>query len=239
MANLLYGYHYSVTRKSNLTKSQIVSAIRYTFSGADSNDVSLFYYSGHGAVNSNNTMGYLVGVDSSSLSMKDLAASLKKIPGKVVVVLDSCDSGNAIAKDINAPTMDYSPEVFDRTAVDAFAAVNTTLESVPDSADVEKNGELRNSKFLVLAAGQKNENTYDVYNNGVYGGLFTRYFVQGTGCSFPGGNYSGRIPCDTNYDRKITLKEMYTYTRRNVLAYNGNQHVTCYPYGSTGVILKK
>ena len=52
-------------------------------------------------------------------------------PPKVVVVLDSCDSGNAIAKDINAPTMDYSPEVFDRTAVDAFAAVNTTLESVP------------------------------------------------------------------------------------------------------------
>jgi len=239
MTNMLSGYHFYITRKSNLTGSQIVSAIRSTFIRADSNDVSLFYYSGHGAVNSSKTMGYLSGIDSSGLSMSDLAAELKKIPGKVVVVLDSCNSGNAVEKDVNAIKTEYSPEIFDRAAVEAFAAVNTSLESAPNSEDAEKNGELRNSKFLVLAAGRKNENTYDVYNNWVYGGLFTRYFVQGAGCSYPSGNYSGYIPSDTNNDRKITLKEMYTYTARNVFAYNGKQHVTCYPYGSTGVILKK
>lgn len=239
MTNVLSGYHYTTTRKYNLTGSQIAGAIESAFNGADANDVSLFYYSGHGAVNTIGTMGYLSGVDSSYLSMSDLASALKKIPGKVVVILDSCNSGNAVEKDINATTMKYSPEIFDRAAVEAFAAVNTSLESVSNRENVEKNGELRNSKFLVLAAGCKNENTYDVYFNGIYGGLFSRYFVQGAGCSYPGGSYGGYIPSDTDYDGKITLKEMYTYTRRNVLAFNGKQHVTCYPMGSAEVILKK
>jgi len=235
-ASMLSKYHYSTTKKYNLTKPQILSAIRSAFSGASSNDVSLFFYSGHGSNNYSGSMGYLVGVDSSYLSMSELASALKKIPGRVIVVLDSCYGGNAIAKNAG---MEYSPEKFDRAAIDAFAAADTVIETNPGSDYAEKNGELRNGKFLVLAGGQKGELTYDVPQNGLYGGLFTRYFVQGAGCSFPGGNYSGRIPSDSNSDRKVTLKEMYNYTRRNVLAYNGRQHVTCYPAGSGGVILKK
>ena len=235
-ANMLSKYHYTCTKKNNLTKSQILSAIRSAFGGASSNDVSLFYYSGHGSNNYSGSMGYLVGVDSSYLSMSELASALKKIPGRVIVVLDSCFSGNAISKDAG---MEYSPEKFDRAAVDAFAAADTSIETNPGSDTAQKNGELRNSKFLVLAGGQKGEVTYDVSQNGTFGGLFTRYFVQGAGCSFPGGNYSGYIPSDSNYDKKVTLKEMYNYTRRNVLAYNGRQHVTCYPSGSSGVVLKK
>ena len=235
-ASMLSKYHYSTTKKYNLTKPQILSAIRSAFSGASSNDVSLFFYSGHGSNNYSGSMGYLVGVDSSYLSMSELASALKKIPGRVIVVLDSCFSGNAISKDAG---MEYSPEKFDRAAVNAFAAADTVIETNPGSDAAEKNGELRNGKFLVLAGGQKGELTYDVPQNGLYGGLFTRYFVQGAGCSFPSGNYSGRIPSDSNYDKKVTLKEMYNYTRRNVLAYNGRQHVTCYPSGSNGVLFKK
>ena len=237
-ANVLNKYHYSTTKKMNLTKSQILSAISSTFKGAGPNDISLFFYSGHGGNNYNGTMGYLVGVDSSWLSMSELADALKKIPGKVIVVLDSCNSGNAIERNAKAAEIDYSPEKFDRAAVNAFAAADTMIETNPGSDTAAKNGELRNSKFLVLAGGRKNESTYDVPMNGIYGGLFTRYFVQGAGCSFPGGGFSGRIPCDSNSDKKITLNEMYNYTSRNVLAYSGRQHVTCYPSGSASIILK-
>lgn len=233
MAATLSKYHYSTTRKYNLTKSQILSAISSTFRGADSDDVSLFFYNGHGAIDDSKRMGYLAGVDSSGLSMTELASALKKIPGKVIVILDSCYSGNGIAKK-GGP--EFSPEAFNQSAVDAFAAADS---AVSDGGVMEKNGELRNGKFLVLASGSKDEVTYDVEINGIWGGAFTRNFVQGAGCSFPGGSYTGRIPCDSNNDKKVSLKEMYTYTRRNVSAILSVQHVTCYPYGSSGVIFKK
>lgn len=233
MAATLGKYHYSTTRKNNLTKSQILSAIDTVFRGADSDDVSLFFYNGHGAIDGSKRMGYLVGVDSSGLSMTELSNALKKIPGKVIVILDSCYSGNAIAKKGAA---EPDPEIFNQAAVDAFAAADTAAS---DGGVMEKNGELRNGKFLVLSSGAKNEVCYDMKINGIWGGAFTRSFVKGAGCSFPGGSYTGRILCDSNNDKKVSLKEMYSYTRRNVSAMKSEQHVTCYPYGSSGVIFKK
>lgn len=240
MASVLGKYHFSTAKKANQGASQIMSSIKSAFSSAAPNDVSLFYYSGHGDVAGN--MGYLVGTDYRGISMKELAEALKKIPGKVIVILDSCYSGNAIAK---GNTSGQGEVPFEEAVVNAFAMADQS-----DGGAVAKNGELRNSKFLVLAAGAKNENTIDYADSaGRCGGLFTRYFVQGTGYTFPYVNSLGNIPSDTNYDKKISVKEMYTYTRRNVESasqrlHNADprlpvQHVTCYPYGSTSIILKK
>lgn len=244
MASVLGKYHFSTAKKANQSASQIMSSIKSAFSSAAPNDVSLFYYSGHGDVAGN--MGYLVGTDYGGISMKELADALKKIPGKVIVILDSCFSGNAIAKNFNDGNTSWQGGIsFEEAAVNAFAMADRS-----DGGAFAKNGEFRNSKFLVLAAGAKNEETIDYADSaGRCGGLFTRYFVQGTGYTFPYVNSLGNIPSDTNNDKKISVKEMYTYTRRNVESvsqrlHNADpklpvQHVTCYPYGSTSIILKK
>ena len=225
MAAVLGKYRYTATKKTNLSSSQILSAIDSAFKGAASNDVSLFFYSGHGANNSAGTMGYICGVDESDISFATLANALNKIPGKVIVILDSCDSGNAIVKNRSGR---FDPAKFTQAAVDAFASA--------DSGIATKNGELRTGKFLVLTAGTKNENTSDIRENGVWGGKFTRHFVAGAGCSFPSGTLGSKIPCDTNSDKKITLTEMYNYTKTGC---GTSQHVQCYPAGSNAVIMIK
>lgn len=235
MAKTLRNYHYTTTIKQDLSKSQMLNAIRYTFSGASSSDVSLFFYSGHGGYNRRTSKAYLFGSDSTCLYMNELASALKKIPGKVIVVLDSCYGGNAIFKDAED---EFNPEVYNQFVVDEFAMADSESIVVKDGDSTEKNGELRNSKFLVLTGGSKGEYTYESPISGIFGGLFTRFFVDGAGCSFPGGTYKGKIPSDKNYDKKVTLAEMYSYTRNRVLRYQ-YQHVSCYPSGSSSVILKK
>lgn len=228
MAATLGKYNYKSTKKADLTSSQILSSIDAALSGAASTDVSLFFYSGHGGFNG--IQGYLVGVDGSRLYFSTLATALNKIPGKVVVVLDCCYSGNSIAKGA------FDPARFNQSAIDAFARV----------AAQSKDGELRESKFLVLTAGTKGELTNDMPGGGVFGGKFARAFVAGAGCSFPYGNFSGKIPCDYNGDKKITLTEMYHYTRNVCIVDqitddddSDVQHVERFPAGSDAVIMKK
>ena len=231
VSRTLEKYHYITTKKTDLKASQILSSIDSAFSGATSKDVSLFFYSGHGANNSTGTMGYIMGVESTGVSFETLAAALNKIPGKVVVILDSCDSGNAIVK--NADYGVYDPAKFNRAAIDVFAGA--------DSADTRsKNGELRTNKFLVITGGTKNEETSDISMDGkVWGGLFARSFVEGAGCNFPYGVARSTIPADTNSDKKLTLTEMYNYTKAKCAAYKKPQHVQCYPAGSNAVIMSK
>lgn len=227
VASTLGKYNYKTTKKVDLTNSQILSSIDSALGGVASTDVSMFFYSGHGGFNG--AQGYLVGVDGSKLYFSTLATVLNKIPGKIVVVLDCCYSGNSIAKG------GFDPVKFNQAAIDAFARVNSQ----------SKDGELRKSKFLVLTAGTKDELTNDISDGTRYGGKFARAFVAGAGCSFPYGNFSGKIPCDYNGDKKITLTEMYHYTRKVCLvddiagADDDIQHVERFPAGSTEIIMKK
>jgi len=80
------------------TKKAILNGIANTFSGAESNDVSYFYFSGHG-MNSNG-VSYLCPTDisyssplSSYISTNELKSALSAISGTKVVILDCCYSG--------------------------------------------------------------------------------------------------------------------------------------------------
>ncbi len=240
MGRALRNYRYTTTVKKDLTKAQILSSIKSTFKNANSSDVSLFFYAGHGGYNRYTGRAFLAGVDSGCLYMNELASALKKIPGKVIVVLDSCYGGNAVFKGTDpAETGDFDPQAYNQSVVDLFAAADSGLEVIEDGEEAAKNGELRSSKFLVLTGGGKGESTYEKRINGVIAGVFSYAFISGAGCSYPGGSYSGRMPADYNYDRKITLAEMYSYARSRVLQLERYQHVACYPSGSGSWIIKK
>ena len=85
------------------TKSNILQGIASTFSGADNNDVSYFYFSGHGAYGEGFSTSYICPADtdgsiSSVISVDELESALSAIPGTKVVTLDSCFSGGFIGK---------------------------------------------------------------------------------------------------------------------------------------------
>jgi hypothetical protein len=78
-------------RKAN--KSGIFEAIDWLASNADRNDVSIFYYAGHGGSTSTNQ--YLI-VYKGSISDEELDEKLDEVEGRVIVILCSCFSGGFI-----------------------------------------------------------------------------------------------------------------------------------------------
>lgn len=286
MKGMLKNYGYSsVTVKENLTASQIISNIRSAFSKASSDDVSLFFFDGHGETST----GALEGVDGRSVYLSTLANTLKEVPGKVVIILENCGSGGGVYKAGNSangaepalngssgetselapggssvygesgPGFDsdeaeFDPELFNRQVIDAFAAVDPGLEASDNTEDLLSDGsllpqaglgELRNSKFLVLTATTRNEESWEFSQDGssIWGGALTRAITEASGCTFPTGSYKGPITADTNKDKKLTLHELFTYVKPRVTEMvrklKAVQHVSCYPENSSGVIMIK
>lgn len=187
-----------------------------------------------------------------TITFSELAAALSKIKGKIIVLIDSCNSGSAIydgihdansddASDISViNTEDYIRKI-NHYAVDAFAAAEEELinkgDSFFDSEDEANAGELRVSKFYVLTASRHDEMSWSETNNGKdWHGLFTDTLMQGVG--------NGKTsPADNNKDKMITLDELFDYisnkadnhkfTNNNVPYY---QHVQAYPMDSSYVL---
>jgi hypothetical protein len=86
-------------------KTAIFDGISFTFSGADDNDISYFYFSGHGYLDTGSNISYLcpsdtsLAIDTSTMiSVDELESVLSTIPGTKVVIIDSCHSGGFIGK---------------------------------------------------------------------------------------------------------------------------------------------
>ena len=87
------------------TRSNILQSITSLFSGANSNDISYFYFSGHGYSNGNITsiLPYdaLWRDSSKDITVDELASALGSIPGTKVVIIDACYSGGFIGKELS------------------------------------------------------------------------------------------------------------------------------------------
>lgn len=86
---------------SDAAKSDILQEIAFTFSEADENDISYFYFGGHGG--KDGSIYYICPADmtssvSSMISVNELEEALSVIPGTKVVIIDSCYSGGFIGK---------------------------------------------------------------------------------------------------------------------------------------------
>lgn len=202
---------YKVTKKLNASASTIKSSISKAFSGAQSTDVSLFYYSGHGV----STSGSLVGNDYSTLSFSELRSALDRIPGDKIVILDSCYSGNAINKGSESEVTEADMEAYVNAAMEAFS-----------NDEIEKSGELASGRYYVMTACRKDQTSLSVSSNsGKYVGLFTYCFEQA--CGWDELNSSRlSMSADSNGDKKITLNEAYNKTSALVKSIEPNGQVT-------------
>lgn len=83
--------------------SALESAVSAAFAGADDNDISLLYFSAHGAYrdeNGQSTAGLYLsdGMEETLLSPEELYAVTSAIPGAKIILLDACNSGAFIGK---------------------------------------------------------------------------------------------------------------------------------------------
>ena len=191
------GSAYTVTKKTNLGKSGLENAIKNTFSGTTDQDVSLFFIATHG---DSSDEGQLVLTDGSNctqwISFGQLAAMLSKyVKGDVIVIIESCGAGSAIYAN-GAKAQDFDPELFAIQAVQAFAEAD-------QKSDVANTGELRKSRYYVLAAAKHHQDSWG-HEWEPAGNYFTDWLIEGIGDS-------GSMPADTNKDNVVTLNELYKY----------------------------
>lgn len=239
MNNMLSGLtamDWKIYPQADATRDEIVSLIALAFGDATENDVSIFYYSGHGVTGSGDYYsGALVTVDYSYIPMQDLAELLSAVPGKVIVLLDSCGSGAAISGGVSASsiyaaddTPAFDPASFNAEVIQAFSRYNGNEQN--------KSAELAAEKFYVLTSGAYEQNSRSVCINNIWGGVFTRAFVGCAGYDFNAKVWSESMPADGDGDNCLTLQECYIYCRNKASEY---QDVQVYPFDSSVRVLFK
>ena len=236
------GDKYQVTTKIDLNLAGLKNAIATTFADADEDDVSLFYLASHGQLYTGQlVMASLTEKAPEYMSVATLRDLLLDVPGKVIVIFDTCGSGASIylAKSAGGAVSDGVVDQladFNETIARAFAEADPGVAervSVPEDDDARifaKTGELRvTNKFYVLCSAAYNEESW-AYANGSF---FTDWVAEGVG-------KSGSMPADTKYggnsNGKVDLYELYKYVSSvgddHKFPYGGKinyQHVQVYP----------
>ena len=207
------GTPYLVTIEQDLKQSEILTAISETFADAQPQDVSLIYYSGHGAKG-----GALVGVDGTGLSVSSLRSALDQLPGRKILLVDACYSGAIIGRSADGGTA----EDFVSDFTSAF-----TLRSRDNLAT--------DGYFVITAARstqQSGEKGISLNGEWIYYGIFTRHLCDGLGYDYLS-DAAGALLADTNGDRVVTLQEMYQYAKVNAAAEYASQTAQVFPDSCT------
>lgn len=260
---------YSVTVKKNIRAEEILSSISSTFGNASYNDVSLFYYSGHGANSlgaDGNPTSYhaaLVGTFQTYVSIARLKTELDKIPGKKVIIIDACHSGQFIARD--GMVTQVSSSAFNSQVVNLFANddqlsgdVNRTAvvlaadgsellsEEAPVFIDRAGDTNFAKSGYYVITACRSEEKSvstgYDSNGDGKidrYFGLFTYGLCYGNGWNLARNSAISSLNADLNKDSKVTLYEAYVYAKVMAQSHNPNQTAQIWPENSAFVLWGK
>ena len=216
-----------VVRFPDKTKAEIIAKMEELFKSSSESDVNYLYLTCHGGEDGT----IAIGSDKTSFSGWELASILKQYKGKFVVMLDCCYSGTII--DVDKPNKKVASKSEKRFDDQAFLAGFSTGDIA------SKNGEMLDSKFLVLCASCMGEESYSAVG---VGSLATRYWAMGTGWD-PLQNRMISPMADTNTNGKITLEELYQYSYPLVLEaasqIHEEQHVSVYPKNSQFVLFKK
>lgn len=260
---------YSVTVKKNIRAEEILSSISSTFRNASYNDVSLFYYSGHGANSlgaDGNPTSYhaaLVGTFQTYVSIARLKTELDKIPGKKVIIIDACHSGQFIARD--GTVTQVSSSAFNSQVVNLFAnddqlsgdvsrtavvlaADGSELLSEEAPAFIDRAGDTNFAKsgYYVITACRSEEKSvstgYDSNGDGKidrYFGLFTYGLCYGNGWNLARNSAISSLNADLNKDSKVTLYEAYVYAKVMAQSHNPNQTAQIWPENSAFVLWGK
>lgn len=265
MIKTLKNPYTEVLKAMDGTKSDMQRAVNRVFSKADADDLTLFYYSGHGAVaekSSYTSEDYYDGAlyflkknkrDGEYYATEELKQLFDRYQGKKALIIDSCGSGAFVQAQGIDNTESKSEDIhLIRTQTEAdgfansFAEVFSEGSYVPDDEKlpIALSGEFRDLDYYLLCAARKGEYSYQVpvLRDGeyFYGSLMGIGIMEGTGYEFMTG-WTDSMPADSDMDKQITLKEIYSYIPKVVnelltRPYGYKQNTVCYPSNSRQVL---
>lgn len=238
MLGLYTGSNFKNTVRIDVTASEMLASISTAFAGADYNDISLFYFSGHGSTN-----GSLCGTGSSYyyltyVGIDELRQALDKVPGTKIVLLDCCHSGAHIDKSAGARAV---------TGANAFnAAVIAAFSSAPAAANAPETGvlysvskgNLATNGYVVITACSQYETSSSLGTGGFWFGLFTHGLCLGSGYNMRNDSFV-EAEADVNGDDAITVAEAYNAIEETVNLYKDSLGITqnTQYYGDSSFVL--
>lgn len=217
MSNVWAG-EYELTVRENLSVHEMLSAISSTFADASSEDISLFYYSGHGLSSADPEMnGALIGVDYASyLTASQLREALDAVPGRKIVLIDACYSGAFIGKGGGETQITTNSTDNEDILLSIEDPAASFVQAFADPPRMLLRS-LAAQQYFVLAASTSKEKSYESAD----GGVFTQAFSK------------SRMEADSNGDGVVSFLECYKYTAKkvsNIVATGGlKQSVQVYP----------
>ena len=219
-----------VVPKSSLTAQGIQSAVNDVLTwGQDEDDVTVFYYTGHGNSGGLAGVDYNISTGNGAYSFSLLQSALAQVPGKVIVLLDACESGGLIAKGAAAA------DSFTDGAVQAFSGASAgglTAKAITGG-----------DHFHVIASSSQSQASYNM--DKMYGAT-TWALCEAMGWSHNGakaGNKLTSLEGDANSDGTVTIGEAYGYASgvvSELLArYGYAQDMQIYPVGSAQTLIRR
>ena len=223
---------WTVNAVSNQTATGILSAISSTFANAAEQDISLFYYSGHGAED-----GSLIGSSGKDfITPTQLRGTLDSIPGRKIVIVDACYSGQLIAEDTedsgnpDMPMLQGTGDMAEKT--DHAAQFISAFQSA--FRRVWLQGALNTDSYYVITAAREDEESGEGYITSGSStrilGFFTYAFCLGLG-------YNGvtmrstTLSADQNGDQAVSIQEAYQLAAQHAQGSNSLQHAVVWPDG--------
>lgn len=187
------GTAFEITMQIDSSEEDLISAIESAFSGASEDDVSLFYISCHGEMIGGEPI--LLLHDGTPVAVRRLEQMLRGVKGRVIVLLDCCQSGAFIGS--------AAAKVYAESAAQVFT----------DSA-------LLSGKYLVMTSCGADEDSYRISDTGenteaAMSTVFSRALCEGLGWDLDN-DRSVSLRADGNRDGAVTFTELWLYTRRRV-----------------------
>ena len=171
------------------TRAEIEEGIRSAFAGAKETDISLIYINCHGEYEDGSAFIRLH--DESRITVEELEKMLRPIPGKIVLLLDFCQSGS-------------------------FIGAGGDFEEDAKTA-------LTDEKYIVIASASADEDSYRrSFASGdaekTTAAIMGRSLAEGAGWDLIY-DRSVSLKADANRDKRITVQELFEYTKKRVSHY--------------------
>lgn len=196
-----YKLHIQMLVERQATRQAIIDGFREHLCQASSNDVALFYYSGHGSQEESPPEFWhlepdrldetLVCWDSRlengwDLADKELAQLIAEVAEKnphIVAILDCCHSGSGTRNDLQDTTVRWVPSSGRKRPLNSFIFSLEEANNLYASRNPEQNPSdwfvLPKGEYILLAACRDNEEAREYYGNNQYRGVFS-YFLMDT-----------------------------------------------------------
>ncbi len=198
----IFGYDLNILL-DRVVKEDIDSLIT-NVQGLNENSVFTFFYAGHGGYSYSTNESYLFLSNGYRLYMSELRELLQQLPGKKLVVIDACNSGNFTQL---LPGRDMATAI--RQANDQFnsGVINTFSQTT-------RNGE---PEFYVMTGSNISQSSWE--NSILQNGVFSFFLLDGigdVGIDNPEEAFDYTFDADINNDRIVTLSEAHAYAAPNV-----------------------